>query len=145
MGDKRAKTRTSAAIFALCALVSGCAQDRPEDRIRAAIAEMETAIEAREPGGFLAHVTDDFTGAGGAFDRSSLRGYLATLLVGNQLVEVTLGPASITMHGDARATVEIDAFVIGGARLPERGEHLDLTSGWRLEDGEWKVYVASWE
>ena len=145
MGDKRAKTLAATAVCAICLALAGCAEERPEDRIRAAIEAMETSVESREPGGFLAHVTEDFSGAGGAFDRSSLRGYLATLLVGNELVEVTLGPASITMHGDARATVKVDALVLGGARLPERGEHLDITSGWRLDDGEWKVYVATWE
>lgn len=145
MGDKRAKTLVGAALCALALTLAGCSREGPEERIRAAIAQMEVAIESREPGGFLAHVADDFSGAGGAFDRSALRGYLATLLVGNQLVEVTLGPVSITLHGEERATVEVDALVIGGARLPERGEHLAITSGWRLDDGEWKVYVASWE
>ena len=142
MRDKRTK---SALGWAVCALLAGCGGGAPEDRIRAAIDEMEAAIEAREPGGFLEHVSDDFSGQRGAIDRRSLRGYLASLLVGNQVIEATLAPASITMHGDERATVEVSAFVIGGARLPERGEHLKIRSGWRLDDGDWKVYAAEWD
>ncbi|HVF35039.1 MAG TPA: nuclear transport factor 2 family protein [Candidatus Saccharimonadia bacterium] len=142
MRDKQGKPLRAAL---LCALLAACGGDSPEDAIRATIAEMEAAVEARQPAGFLEHVSDDFAGQRGAFDRSALRGYLATLLFGNQLVEVTLTPASVTLHGDSRATVKLNAFVIGGARLPERGERLAIESGWRLEDGEWKVYAARWE
>lgn len=142
MRDKQGKFLYAAL---LCAFVAGCSGSPPEEAIRGAIAAMETAVEAREPRGFLEHVTDDFAGQGGALDRSALRGYLASLLVGNALVEVTLTPAKITLHGDSRATVELSAFVIGGARLPERGERLTIRSGWRLEDGEWKVYAAEWQ
>lgn len=142
MPDKRAKTPLAAM---LCALLAACARDAPEARIEAAIAAMEAAVEAREPRGFLEHVADDFSGQRGAFDRSALRGYLASLLVGNESISVTLAPAKVTVHGDARATVEVSALVVGGRRLPERGEHLEIRSGWRVEDGEWKVYAAEWE
>ncbi len=133
------------AVGALAPL-AGCGDgETPEARIRAAIAAMETAVESREPGGFLEHVTDDFSGQHGNLDRSTLRGYLAGLLVGNEMIEVTLAPATVTLHGADRATVEVSALVIGGARLPERGEHLSIESGWRLDDGEWKVYAAEWK
>jgi hypothetical protein len=69
----------------------------------------------------------------------------SSLLVGNRMVEVTLGPPTITLHEGGRATVTLSALVIGGAHLPERGQHLAIRSGWRLEDGDWKVYVAEWE
>ena len=141
MPDKRVKTPLAAV---LCVLLFGCAEDSPEARIEAAIGSMEAAIEARDSRGFLAHVADDFAGQGGAVDRTALRGYLASLLVGNESVSVTLAPAQVRLHGDARATVEVSALVLGGTRLPERGEHLEIRSGWRLEDGEWKVYSADW-
>jgi ketosteroid isomerase-like protein len=28
--------------------------------------------------------------------------------------------------------------------LPDRVQAYAVTSGWRIEDGEWKVYVAEW-
>src|SRR5688572_3013509 len=142
MTDKRVKTLLAAA---LSAVLCGCGEDDPRARIVASIDAMEAAVEAREPQGFLRHVADDFRGQGGAYDRNALRGHLAALLVGNQSVSVTLTPASVTLHGDERATVEVSALVVGGARLPERGEHLEIRSGWRLDDGVWKVYVAEWE
>jgi len=142
MRDKQGKTRYAAL---LCVFFAACGGSPPEDAIRAAIAGMEAAVESREPRSFLEHVTDDFAGQGGALDRSALRGYLAALLFGNELVAVTLTPAKITLHGDARATVELSAFVIGGARLPERGRRVAIKSGWRLENGDWKAYAATWE
>jgi hypothetical protein len=131
----------------LCGLIvflTGCAGGDPETRLRETIAAMEAAIEARAPGDFVAHVSDDF-GGGDGLDRQGLRGMLAGQLIGSQQVEVVLGPLDVTLHPGDRATVVVDALVMGGRWLPERGERLEITSGWRLEDGEWRCYTASWK
>jgi hypothetical protein len=131
----------------LCGLVvslTGCAGSDPEERLRETIAEMEAAIEARAPGDFVDHVSADF-GGGDGLDRRSLRGYLASQLIGSQQVEVVLGPLDVTLHAGDRATVVVDALVMGGRLLPERGERLEITSGWRLEDGQWRCYTATWK
>ncbi len=140
---KRDKT-TAVLLFGLVASLTGCVDSDPEQRLRETIAAMETAIEMRAPGDFISHVSEDFEGGDG-LDRQSLRAYLASQLIGSQQVEVVLGPLDVTLHGGDRATVLVDALVLGGRLLPERGERIEITSGWRLEDGQWRCYRAVWK
>jgi hypothetical protein len=125
-------------------LLAACARPPAEEAIRARIAAMEAAVEARDASSFLLGISEDFAGADGASDRRALRGLLAAQFLGSDRVSVVLGPPEITVHGDDRATVRIGAVVTGGRLLPERVETLSIESGWRLEDGEWRCYVARW-
>ena len=118
-----------------------CSQPGPEDRIRAAIDALETAVEERKPADFVEYVSEDFDGDHGQFDRNSLRGFLASQMLGADAMEVVLGPPDISLHGE-RATVKLSALVTGGRYLGERNETLTIVSGWRLEDGEWRCYSA---
>jgi len=69
---------------------------------------------------------------------------LASQMIGAETVEVVLSSPEITLHGD-RATLVVDATVLGGRYFPDRAERLRITSGWRLEDGEWRCYTADWD
>lgn len=53
---------------------------------------------------------------------------------------------TIELHDD-KATVGFSVILTGGdgRALPDRVQSYAVTSGWRIEDGEWKVYVAEWE
>jgi hypothetical protein len=130
-----------AALLAL--LLAACADEGPEVRLRAAVAAMEAAVEGKQPGDFIEQVSADFTGGREGLDRHSLRGVLASQMLGSERIEVILGSPEIVLHGE-RATLTVDATVIGGRFLPERGERLRIVSGWRLEDGEWRCYTAEW-
>jgi hypothetical protein len=133
------------ALFAgLALLIGGCARMPAEAAIRARIAEMEAAVEARDASAFLAGISEDFTGGDGAYDRRGLRGLIAAQFLGAERVSVVLGPPEIVLHDEHRATVRVSAVVGGGRLLPERVETLSIESGWRLEDGEWRCYTARW-
>jgi hypothetical protein len=132
----------SGAAAALALLLAGCAADTPEQRLRDTVAAMQAAVEAKSPGDFVAHVSDDFSGDDGTFDRQSLRGFLAGQMMRKEAIGVTLGPLDVTMLGE-RAIVRVDALVTGGGGIiPDEGRHLDIESGWRLVDGEWVCYSA---
>lgn len=139
------KARFFAGLLLVAVGLSSCGGDDPETRLRATIDAMEAAIEAREPGDFVAHVAEDFSGGGGQFDRRTLRTYLAGQMMGGESISVTLAPLDVTLHEGGRATVRVSALVLGGRFLPERGEALEIVSGWRLEDGEWRCYTADWK
>lgn len=131
-----------ACLFLLATTLAACAGDTPEQRLRDTIAAMAEAVEAKDPGGFIEHVSDDFDGDHGQFDRRSLRAFLTAQMMRKQSLGVTLGPLDVKVQGD-RATVRVDAIVTGGEGLiPDSGEHLDIESGWKLVDGEWVCYVA---
>ena len=46
-----------------------------------------------------------------------------------------------------RATVRFSAVVTGGSGrfLPERAQAWEVTSGWRDEGGDWRLYYAQWK
>ena len=138
MTDKRIRRLPA---VALCGLLAACAGDAPEARVRAGVAALESAVEARRPAAAVALLSEDFSGDRGQFDRAGMRAFLAAQLLGAERIEVVVGPVGVTLHGD-RATGEFTALVSGGRYLGDRNESLHLRTGWRLEDGEWRCYSA---
>lgn len=130
----------------LCLLVAACSRPPDEERIRAAMAAMQEALEGGKPSDFMEHVSADFTGADGSVDREALHNLLRAQVLGNASIGIMTGPVDVERNGD-RATVRVTATFTGGnARwLPERGSVYRLTSGWREVEGDWKVFNAQWE
>lgn len=120
-------------------LLGGCRTESPEQRLRAQLREMQTAIEKRHPADFMNGVTEDFIGNSG-MNRAGLQQLVRMQLLANTSVGVTLGPAEVQLHDDTRATVRFTVLLTGGnsGLLPERAQSYALTSGWRIEGGQWK-------
>lgn len=134
----------TACIALLGAGLSGCSRTPPEQALRETIAAMEEAAEARDSAALVEHLAEDFAGPGG-MDRDRFRRYLAVIWLRNQDVGVTLGPLEVRLLGE-RATVDFTAAARGGAGLlPDRADVYQVRTGWRLEDGDWKLISADWE
>lgn len=130
-----------------CLSVAGCAPSEPdEDRIRNAVESMARAVEEGEPGPFLERVADDFTGDGGRWDRQRVRQYiLARTLQSGDRPEIGLDGIEVELFGD-RARATVDARISdAGEWLPQRGARYRFETGWRLDDGEWRIIRADWE
>ena len=127
------------------ALLAGCAKEPAEQRLRAQVVQMQEAIAAREVSTFMEGVTEDFIGSGNV-DRAALHNLVRLQVMRNARIGVTLGPMEVTLRGE-RAQVDFDAVVTGGAGglLPERAQAYRISSGWREEDGEWRVFSADWK
>ncbi len=123
----------------------GCSGEAPEAALRAQLGEMQAAASAGEPGEFMRGVTDDFIGNQG-MDRAALHNLLRLQMLGRSNIGATLGPLDVDLQGD-RATVRFSAVLTAGAgsRLPDSVGAYSITSGWRREDDEWRVYYAQWE
>lgn len=136
----------------LCAVivlsVAACGREPPEQRLRLTVAAMQEAVEKGQPKEFMESVTEDFVG-NGSLDRAGLERLLKGQLLLNPNVTVQTGPLSVEMGaGDASsATVRFSVLLAGGSGrfVPERGEMQELVSGWREEDGQWRLYSASWK
>lgn len=131
----------------LCSMLlglSGCTREPEEQRLRQAIAAMQEAAEARRPGDVVEWVSDDFAGSHG-LDREQLRRLLQAQMLGKASVGVSLGPLEIELTG-AEASVRFIAFTTGGSGrlLPDQARAYRVSSRWRLEDGDWRVYQAEW-
>ena len=132
-------------VLVLLALLAACARTPPEQRLREQLGAMQAALEERRAGDFMDGVAADFSGNGG-IDRAALQQVVRAQLLANASVGLTLGPADVQLQGD-RATVRFSAVATGGQGrfLPERANAWELTTGWRDEDGQWRLYYADWK
>ena len=133
-------------ICLLCAaLLAACARTPDEQRIRTAITTMQHAMETHDLRGFMAYVSQDFTGNDGEFDRTGLANLLRIEVLRNEQIGVTLGPIDVEMQGD-RATVHVTATLTGGiGRICCRSTAAiyAITSGWKRDGSDWRCYNAS--
>lgn len=115
-------------------------------RINNAIEAMARGVEEGEPEPFLERVADDFTGDGGRWDRQRVRQYiLARTLQSGERPDIDLDETSIELLGDrARATVEV-RISNADRWLPQRGARYRFDTGWRVDDGQWRIIRADWE
>ena len=135
--------RMAALLMLVC--VAGCADTPDEARLRASIDEMQAAVQERRPGDFMEFVTEDFIGDRG-LDRAALHNLLRAQLLRNASIGATRGPLEITLQGE-RASVDFSVVLTGGAGglVPERAEGYSIKTGWRIEDDEWRLFLAEWE
>lgn len=134
------------ALFAWISLaLVACSREPEEVRLRAALEAMQTAATEKRAGDFMEFVADDFAGEGG-IDRAALHNLLRAQLLRNASIGATRGPLDLKMQGE-RAEVNFSVVLTGGAGglLPERAQGYAIRSGWKLVDGEWRLFVAEWE
>ena len=104
---------------------------------------MEEAAEAGDADALFEPIAEDFAGSQ-AMDREAFRRYVLVMGLRRQTVGVQLGPLDVKLYGD-RASVAFTAAMTGGPGwLPDRAQVYDVTTGWRMDDGEWKLISASW-
>jgi len=132
------------AVFMIGGL-AGCSRSPDEAALRARLVDMVAAVEAQEPRRFMEGVAEDFAGDHG-MDQHGLQSMLRVQLLRRQHVGVSVLSTDITLHGE-RATVKQRVVLTGGSggMIPEHYRQLQIESGWRIEDGQWRVYVARWE
>jgi len=134
-----------AVALVLLALVAGCGRGDAEAALREDIAALQAAIEARDAGAMADHLAGDFVGSDG-MDRDGARRLAALYFMRHGNVGVTAGPLEVELRGD-HATVRTTVVVTGGSGglLPDTGRVRDVTTGWRREDGDWRMTSLRWE
>jgi hypothetical protein len=125
-------------------LAAGCRHEPPEQALRKTIDSMVAAAEAHETDKLFEPIAEDFTGSEG-MDRTEFRRYVTLMSLRQKSVGVSLGPLDVKMFDD-RATVSFAAALTGGPGwLPDQAQVYDVDTGWRLEDGDWKLISAKWK
>ncbi|KAF1709811.1 hypothetical protein CSC70_08925 [Pseudoxanthomonas kalamensis DSM 18571] len=132
------------ALILVTMLMSACSRPPAEERLRHQVETMLEAVRTGNARGFMAGVTEDFAGNGG-MDRAALHNLLRAQILANADIGISSGPWDIQVQGE-HASLRMRVILAGGGRLlPDRAQTYDLTSGWREEDGEWRVYYAEWK
>ena len=132
----------------LAVLLAACGpDDPPEARLRSSVGALQAAVEAREGGTVGDFLATDFIGPQ-AMDREGALRMARVAFLRYRTVGVSIvGPLDVQMQGDDHARVRFDAALTGGsgALLPDAARVWSVDTGWRMEDGEWRMTSAGWE
>ena len=129
----------------LALALGACSDESPEQAVRAQVAELQAAIDARDAGDIEALLAEDFVGNEG-IDRRGARQLAAAVFLRHRQVAAKVGPVSVELRGEADAIATFSVLATGGSGglLPEQGQVYQFQTGWRLVEGEWKLLNASW-
>lgn len=133
------------AVLAVLLVLGGCRREPPEVRLRERIAQMQAAVEARNPGKFMDSVAEDF-GSDSGMDRAALHNLLRAQVLRNASIGVSIGPLDVSIQGE-RASVSFSAMATGsqGGLLPDSARPWAVTTGWRDGPEGWQLIHAKWE
>ena len=135
---------TAGALLSVFPFLSACDRASPEQALRDTIAAMVQAVESRDAKALFDHVADDFTRDSGGLDRRQMRALLLGLLLRNRNIRIVTTVREVRIEGN-RGRARLHLLATGGAGLlPERGRLWDVSSAWRREGGDWKLYNAEW-
>jgi hypothetical protein len=127
-------------------LLSACGAPPPaKQQILDTLAGMESALEAGDVGAFLDPIADDFIAENRALDRRALALLVRRERMARDRIAVTRLEPTVELHGQTRATARFRALATGGTGLlPDEGQLWAIETGWRLDDGEWRMISAGW-
>lgn len=125
-------------------LLAACSRTPPEQALRETMQPLQLAMEQRDASQVEDFLADDFVGPGG-MDRDGARRLAALTFLRHRDVGVTLGPLDVSVLQE-HATVRFTAALTGGSGrvLPDAARLYQVETGWRLEDGDWRLTSARW-
>lgn len=125
--------------------LGACSDESPEQAVRAQVAALQAAIDARDAGDIEELLAEDFVGNQG-LDRRGARQLAAAIFLRHRQVAAKVGPVSVELKGEGEAIARFSVLATGGSGgfLPEQGQLYQFETGWRRMDGGWKLLSASW-
>ena len=133
------------ACMGLLLVVSACSRSDPEQAVRAQVDALQQAIDARDAGAVEDLLAEDFIGNEG-MDRRGAKQLAAGVFLRHREIGARLGPVTVEPRGEREAIARFSVLATGGSGglLPEQGQVYQVQTGWRLQDGDWKLLNASW-
>jgi hypothetical protein len=128
-------------LVALCA----CTRTTPEQQLRDTVSSLQAGIETRDAGDIRAVLADDFVGPEGLDREGAVRMAQAMFLRHRDIGVTITGPLQVRMQPD-HASVRFDVARSGGSGgvLPDTARLYSVETGWRLQDGDWRLTSAEW-
>ena len=133
------------ACIGLLLVVSACSRSDPEQAVRAQLDALQQALDARDAGAVEDLLAEDFIGNEG-MDRRGAKQLAAAVFLRHREIGARLGPVTVELRGEREAIARFSVLATGGSGglLPEQGQVYQVQTGWRLQDGDWKLLNASW-
>jgi len=133
-------------LSSLLALTAACSQqDSDEQRLRQAVAAIQSAAEAGQVRPILDHLAEDFQG-NGRYRKANIGDMLLLQFRQNPHVHTFLRITRLMVNGE-RARMRCRVLLAGRGEqkiVPERARVLVIDSEWQRLDGEWRVQKADW-
>ena len=128
-------------------LLVACAEELTvEQQIIATLRKMEVAAEAAEHFEFMTYVADTFDGQYGSMDKRAFHRFMIYQINQHRRLQAQLFPIRVSEPGEGQAVANFRLLVTGGGSLlPDRGQMLEVETGWLLDDGDWLLNTATWE
>ena len=136
-------------LLVLALLVGACSHALPEQALRATMASLQAAVQARQPSVIKSILAEDFIGPDG-MDRTGATRLAQGMFLQHRDVGATLGTLEITLlplpSAPDHATVRFTTMLTGGSGeiLPDSAREYDVETGWRLEGHAWRLTSATW-
>jgi hypothetical protein len=135
-------------LLLVLALLAGCADDTsPEQQVRSVIESLELAVEERDVGDLMAHISPNYRDAQGQ-DRAAASRYARGYFVANQSIHLLTRIQSLEFPAPDEARVKLQVGMAGQGGEPGvaglNADLYDFDLALILEDGEWKVSYADW-
>lgn len=126
-------------------MLASCAKTPPEQALRGSVAGLQAAMEARDASTMASFLAEDFVGPDG-LDREGARRMATLYLMRHDSIGATTGPLDVQMQED-HARVDFSVALTGGSGrlVPESGQVYAVQTGWRIENGDWKMTSVVWE
>ena len=130
---------------------SSCAVElSPEEKVREAVQKAAEMVRAKDLKGFMRLVSRDYSG-GGVADYDGVKGILFYEFLKPGALKVFFRDVEVEVEGE-RAVVNSRAFLVRGKDpasitdvIPEDADGYSFRVVYRLEDGEWMAFSATWE
>lgn len=132
-------------LLLLLALAS-CSSPPPEQAVRAQIAAMQAAIDAKDAGKVGDLLAEDFVGNDG-MDKRGARRMATGIFLQYRNVTGRIGPVTVELRGadDAIARFTVLATAGSGGLVPQDGQVFEVETGWHREGSDWLLRSASWK
>lgn len=142
-------SRTAAIVLVIVALFAACKRTGSEQQLRQDVAHLQAGVQARDLSSIRGALADDFVGPEG-MDRNAAVRLAQVMYLRNQRINAVFGPMQVTLLPSAanpdHATVAFTAAMTGGSggALPDTARLYQVRTGWRLQDGGWRMTSADW-
>lgn len=124
-------------LITVCLLAACGTRSSDEEQLRALIAGMESAAEARDASDVLAFVADDYGDAQG-FDKSQLRNFLRGYFLAHPRLDLVVNISQLEFPAEGLAQAELSVTTV---ELNDP-DHAAFKVEFRRVDGEWRLSRA---